>query len=64
MIFVDSNIPMYLVGSPHPYDSDAQRLLDNAIVARDRLVIDAEVLREILHRYVGINSHHAIQPGS
>ena len=27
MILVDSNIPMYLVGSPHPHKSDAQRLL-------------------------------------
>ena len=26
MIFVDSNVPMYLVGSEHPHKIDAQRL--------------------------------------
>ncbi len=28
MILVDSNIPMYLVGAPHPHKADAQRLLE------------------------------------
>ncbi|HKC23398.1 MAG TPA: VapC toxin family PIN domain ribonuclease, partial [Thermoanaerobaculia bacterium] len=27
MILVDSNVPMYLVGGPHPHKADAQRLL-------------------------------------
>lgn len=62
MIFVDSNIPMYLVGAPHPHKSDAQRLLETAVSARERLVTDAEVLQEILHRYVAINRRDAIQP--
>lgn len=62
MIFVDSNIPMYLVGKPHPHKTDAQVLLERAVAARERLVTDAEVLQEILHRYVGINRRDAIQP--
>jgi hypothetical protein len=62
MIFVDSNIPMYLVGSPHPHKADAQQLLEAAVAARERLVSDAEVLQEILHRYVAINRRDAIQP--
>lgn len=62
MIFVDSNIPMYLVGAPHPHKTDAQRLLERAIADGERLVTDAEVLQEILHRYVTINRRDAIQP--
>jgi uncharacterized protein len=62
LILVDSNIPMYLVGAPHPYKADAQRLLENLISRRQRLVTDAEVLQEILHRYVAVNRRDAIQP--
>jgi len=62
VIFVDSNVPMYLVGAPHPHKADAQRLLEKLISDRHRLVTDAEVLQEILHRYVAINRREAIQP--
>jgi hypothetical protein len=62
VIFVDSNVPMYLVGAPHPHKADAQRLLEAAIAAGERLVIDAEALQEILHRFVAINRRDAIQP--
>jgi len=53
---------MYLVGAPHPHKADAQRLLEKLISERQRLVTDAEVLQEILHRYVAINRREAIQP--
>ena len=53
---------MYLVGAPHPHKADAQRLLEKLISDRQRLVTDAEVLQEILHRYVAINRREAIQP--
>ena len=62
MIFIDSNIPMYLVGSSHPHKGDAQRLLEKLLSERQRLVTDAEVLQEILHRYVAIDRRDAIQP--
>jgi hypothetical protein len=62
MIFVDSNVPMYLVGAAHPNKIGAQRLLERAVADGERLVTDAEVLQEILHRYVAINRHAAIQP--
>ena len=62
MILVDSNIPMYLVGAPHPHKADAQRLLERCIAERERLVTDAEVLQEILHRYTAIDRLGAIQP--
>ena len=61
MILLDSNIPMYLIGAAHPHKADAQRLLERLISDRQRLVTDAEVLQEILHRYVAINRRDAIQ---
>lgn len=62
MILVDSNIPMYLVGAPHPHKLDAQRLLETAISTGERLFTDAEVLQEICHRYAAIGRREAIQP--
>jgi uncharacterized protein len=62
VILVDSNIPMYLVGTPGPNKTDAQRLLERLVSQRERLVTDAEVLQEILHRYVAINRRRDIQP--
>ncbi|BBY41994.1 type II toxin-antitoxin system VapC family toxin [Mycolicibacterium celeriflavum] len=62
MILVDSNIPMYLVGAAHPHKLDAQRLLESALSAGQRLVADVEVLQEICHRYVAVNRREAIQP--
>jgi uncharacterized protein len=62
VILVDSNIPMYLIGAPHPHKSDAQRLLEKLVSDRQRLVTAAEVLQEILHRYVAIDRRDAIQP--
>ena len=62
MILIDSNVPMYLVGVAHPHKSDAQRLLERLALDNRRLVSDAEVLQEILHRYVAIGRRDAIQP--
>ena len=62
MILVDSNVPMYLVGAPHVHKADAQRLLEKLVSERQRLVADAEVLQEILHRHVAIHRRDAIQP--
>jgi len=62
MIFIDSTIPMYLVGADHPHKRDAQRLLDAAVTKGLRLVTDAEVFQEILHRYCAIQRREAIAP--
>lgn len=62
MTFIDSNIPMYLIGAPHPHKSEAQILLERLIAAGQRLVTDAEVLQEILHRYTAIDKRDAIRP--
>ena len=61
MILVDSNIPMYLIGVPHPRKTDAQRALEKLISERQRLVTDAEVLQEILYRYRSLNRLQDIQ---
>lgn len=62
MIFVDSNIPMYLIGAAHPHKTEAQVILERLIAAGERLVTDAEVLQEILHRYAAIDKRKAISP--
>ncbi|RDI76133.1 PIN domain-containing protein [Gaiella occulta] len=62
MIFVDSNIPMYLVGAEHPNKARAQLVLQTAVAEGERLVTDVEVLQEILHRYAAIGRLDAIQP--
>ena len=62
MIFVDSNIVMYLIGSDEAHRVRAQLLVDSAIHAREQLVTDAEVMQEILHRYAAIRRLDAIEP--
>lgn len=53
---------MYLIGAPHPHKTEAQILIDRFIAAGERLVTDAEVLQEILHRYTAIQRRDAIGP--
>lgn len=55
---------MYLVGAAHPNKAIAQRWLEVALRERIRLVTDAEVLQEILHRYVAIQRPEAIVPAT
>lgn len=62
MIFIDSNVPMYLIGAEHPRKTDAVRVLDDLIARGERLATDVEVLQEILHRYTAIDRLDAIQP--
>jgi predicted nucleic acid-binding protein len=53
---------MYLIGAEHPNKTNSQRILKDLILSDEPLVTDAEVLQEILHRYVAINRKDAIQP--
>lgn len=62
MIFIDSNIPMYLVGAAHPHKTETQVIVERLIAGGERLVTDAEVLQEILHRYAAIGKREAIGP--
>lgn len=62
MIFVDSNIPMYLVGADHPNKHRARTLVETAVSRAEALVTDVEVLQEMLHRYGALRRTDAIQP--
>lgn len=53
---------MYLIGAPHPHKSESQLLLERLISSGRRLVTDAEVLQEIMHRYAAIGKREAIAP--
>jgi predicted nucleic acid-binding protein len=54
VIFVDANVPIYLVGAPHPNKQAAQAKLDRLVASRERLVSDAEMLQELVHRYAAL----------
>ncbi len=58
MIFVDSNVPMYLVGSPHSNREQVETFLRQR--PDEDYVTSAEVYQEILHRYAAINRRRAI----
>lgn len=60
MIFVDANVPMYLVGRPHPHKLDAQVTVERLIAGREGMVTSSEVLQEIIHRYVSVDRRDRI----
>jgi predicted nucleic acid-binding protein len=62
VIFVDSNVPMYLVGSDDDLRMRAEHLLEVALLTGEVLVTDAEVYQEILHRYHHTGRGAAIDP--
>ena len=53
MIFVDSNLPLYLVGAPHRNRDRLEEYL--RAHAGKNYVMSAEVYQEIVHRYVAID---------
>jgi len=57
VIYVDSNVPMYLVGAEHPNKSRVIELVPRLLTARERLVTSAETFQEILHRYLALRDH-------
>jgi len=50
-VFVDSNIPMYAAGAPHPHKDPCMRFLGCVQRGEIHAVTSTEVLQEILHRY-------------
>jgi len=54
MIYVDSNVPMYLVGASHPNKQRVVELVSRLISALDPLVTSAETFQEIVHRYLAL----------
>lgn len=53
---------MSLVGAAHPNKTYAQLTLERLVATKERLVCDAEVLQEILHRYAAIERREVIGP--
>jgi predicted nucleic acid-binding protein len=54
MVFVDSNVPMYVAGRDHPLREPARRFLERARAGDVEICTSTEVLQEILYRYVGL----------
>jgi uncharacterized protein len=51
MVFIDSNVPMYVAGREHRNREPARRFLDRVRAARVDGCTSTEVLQEILYRY-------------
>lgn len=62
MIFIDTNIPVYLVGAAHPNRDLAFAAVDRAVRGGTRLVTSAEVMQELLHLYSHRKLLQAVQP--
>jgi uncharacterized protein len=62
VILIDSNIPVYLVGAPHPNKDAARRAVEELVAASEPLCTDAEVLQEILRRYAATRRPDDIDP--
>ena len=60
MIFIDSNVPMYIVGAAHPNKDRAMAALAQLVGNGEWFVTDVEVYQEILHRYTAIHRQDAI----
>lgn len=61
MIYLDANVPMYLVGADEHRRADAL-LVARRIADRDeRVVTSAETFQELLHRYRAIGREDALQ---
>ena len=58
MVFVDPNVPMYLVGLPHPNRDRLEKFIRSH--AEEYYVTSAEVYQKVIHRYVAIDRRPAI----
>ena len=54
MIFVDSNVPMYVAGRDHPHRDPSRRFLERARAGDIDICTSTEVLQEILYRYAAL----------
>ena len=54
MVFVDSNVPMYVAGRDHPLRAPALRFLERVRAGELEACSSTEVLQEILYRYAGL----------
>jgi predicted nucleic acid-binding protein len=61
MVFVDANVPLYILGKDHPHKVDSQRLIERIASERRRLVTSSEVFQEVLHRYIAVDRRDKIE---
>ena len=54
MVFVDSNLPMYVAGRDHPHRAPARRFFERVRASDVAICTSTEVLQEILYRYVAL----------
>ena len=54
MVFVDSNVPMYVAGRDHLLRDPARRFLERARGGEVDICTSTEVLQEILYRYAAL----------
>ena len=54
MVFVDSNVPMYVAGREHALRDPARRFLERARAGEVEICTSTEVLQEILYRYAAL----------
>lgn len=53
-IFVDANVPIYAAGRDHPLKEPSQEVLRMAAARPQDFFTDAEMLQELLHRYLAL----------
>ena len=53
-IFVDANVPIYAAGREHPLKEPSKEVLRIAAARPQDFFTDAEVLQELLHRYLSL----------
>jgi predicted nucleic acid-binding protein len=54
MVFIDSNVPMYVAGRAHPHREPSRRFLDRVQSGAVDACTSTEVLQEILCRYCAL----------
>ena len=55
-IFIDAHVPVYAAGGAHPLKEPCLQILDLISDTPAAFVTDAEVLQELLHRYLALRS--------
>ncbi len=53
-VFLDANVPIYAAGRPHPLKEPCAQVLLLVAEQPYAFVTDAEVLQELLHRYLAL----------
>lgn len=54
VVFIDANVPIYASGRPHPLKRPCAQILLMAAEHPGAFITDAEVLQELLHRYLAL----------